>query len=310
MIQIDNVVSFAERVVSPDGDMVYPMQFINLMSPVGVHHNHKYWELELTLDTDYLKDDTNPHSYWAYDLDVQDAVGVQPAIVCDDDFNSIEWFRVYIREGDGTQTRLTYTADRAADDDTLWCVGETSNFNNETGTRHQTKTFKFICLKEREKAYTAEVHNPGNAGYANEGPVKTMRIDNFAILADGVCTNVLSYEDDFVTQMTPQFIPNTFQGLDMKQDQHWRILTIVVDSESDIFDAYIDIITANTNIAANFYMESTLADGLGTQERWTYTSANSYMINRRDGNIDDDVARDTIEYQIITDCDRTVAVAP
>lgn len=302
MIQIDNVVSFADRVVSPDGDMVYPMEFINLFTPPGVHHNHKYWELEMVLDTDYLPDDTAPTQYWAEYLDVQDAVGVQPAIVCDDEFNSIEWFKVYIREGDGTQTCLTYSDE---DDDVLWCIGENSEFDNETGTTHQTKTFRFICLQERSKSYTAEVHNPGNAGYANEAPVKTMRVDNFT--RGNAATNVLRYSDEFVTQMTPQFMPNTFQGLDMKQDQHWRILTLVLDSESDILDAYIDITTANTVIPANFYVETTLADGLATTERWTYAGTVNYIISRREGTVHADVPRDTIEYRIITECCRTIS---
>ena len=50
-VAIENVVSFASRVVSPDGDLVDPLTMINAPNPAGVHQNHKYWELELTLDT-------------------------------------------------------------------------------------------------------------------------------------------------------------------------------------------------------------------------------------------------------------------
>jgi len=186
----------------------------------------------------------------------------------------------------------------------VWCIGETSNFNNEIGTRHQTTTFKFICYGERTTANSVVVHNPG----VLEEPVKYMRIDNFTIPAATALTHILRFEDEYVMNMIPQFMPNTFQGLDLKQDQKWRRLTVVVDSEGGAMDPYIDITTANTAIPINFYVEFTLADGAGTTERWTYnpTLANAYIINRLDGKIDDDVARDTIEYQIITPCNRSI----
>lgn len=300
-VEIENVISFADRVVSPDGDMIDPLLTINAFHPAGVHHNHKYWEMELVLDSDWLPDNTAPTAYWAYTQQVQAGVGASRAIKCNDDNDSIEWFKVYVREADGTQTKLTYADE---DTDVVWCIGETSQINNERGERHQPKTWRFICLQERSKAYTADTHTPG----ANEEAIKIMRCDNFTIGANS-CTNVLSFEDEFVMNMTPQFIPNTFQGVDMKQDQHWRVLTVVVDSETSIFDPYIDITTANSFIpAGNFYVEFTLADGAGTTERWAYTpgDTNAYIINRREGEIHADVPRDTIEYQLWTLCTKTV----
>ena len=294
------MVSFSYRVVSPDTDMVYPMKFINDRSPVGVHHNHKYWELEMVLDTNYLEDNTAPLEYWAYYLDVQGAG--ETAIACDGENDWIEWFKVYIREGDGTQTLLEFADE---DESVLWCVGEVTNINNENDTRHQTTTWKFICLQEVAKSYTAVVHNP----VAAEEPIKIMRIDNFTIVGEGSCTNVLRFEDEFIMEITPQFLPNTFQGVDVKQDQKWRKLTIVVDSVSDIFDPYVDITTANTIIPANFYVEFTLADGAATTERWTYSGGapqTSYILNRLEGVVDGDSERDTVEYQIITTCDRAI----
>ena len=107
-VEIDNVVNFSYRVMSPDTDMVYPMKFINDRSPVGVHHNHKYWELEMVLDTNYLETNASPLQYWAYYLDVQAGGGTETAIACDGENDWIEWFKVYIREGDGTQTLLEF----------------------------------------------------------------------------------------------------------------------------------------------------------------------------------------------------------
>lgn len=286
--------------MSPDTDMVDAALFINDRSPVGVHHNHKYWEMEMILDTDYLPSSAAPTAYWAYTQQVKTGVGASRAIKCDAENSDIEWLKVYIRESDGTQTLLTYANAEAGK---VWCIGEATNIDNETGVRHQTTTWKFICLGERTRTATAVTRTP----QANEIASKTMRIDNFTIANSA--TNVLRFEDEHIMNMTPQFVPNTFQGLDLKQDQKWRVLTVVVDSETDIFDAYIDITTANTIIPANFYVEFTLADGAGTVERWTYSGGSpqmSYILNRNFGRVDDDVQRDTLEYQIITTCNRAV----
>ena len=304
------MVSWADRVVSPDGDMVYPMLYINQLLYPGVHHNHKYWEMEMVLDTNYLEDSDFPLLYWQTDLQVQVGDAGSRAIKCgvtaENDF--IEWLKVYVRESDGSQTCITYAPGGVLAANLVWCIGETSSFNNEIGTRHQTFTFKFICFGERTTANSTETHNPGD----NELPVKYMRIDQFVIPGATALTHVLRFEDDYVMNMTPQFMPNTFQALDLKQDQKWRRLTVVVDSEGGAMDPYIDITTANTPIPIDFYVDFTLADGLGTVERWTYnpTEANAYIINRLEGKIDDDVSRDTIEYQIITPCNKTIEHNP
>lgn len=298
-VQIDNVVSFADRVVSPDGDMVAPLTMINAVFPAGVHHNHKYWEMEMVLDTDYINDTGTMTNYWAYHQQVQAAVGASRAIICNGDNNYIEWFKVIIRESDGTQTRLTYANQTS---EIVWCIGETSEFNNETGTPHQTTTFKFICFGERTKDYKAAAPWWTRTG-TTEANVKYMRVDSVTINAL-TATNILRFSDDFIMNMTPQFVPNTFTGQDLKQDQHYRILTTVVDSENAIFDPYISVTAANAVIpAGNIVVVFTLADGAGTARTWTYTSAVKYVINRREGEVHHDVLRDTIEYQVIIACD-------
>jgi len=135
-----------------------------------------------------------------------------------------------------------------------------------------------------------------------------MRIDDVRLGAN-ICTNVLRFRDEYAMQMTPQFIPNTFEGLDLKQDQKWRLLTVVVDSETDIFDTYFNVQAVNAVIAPNLIVNFTLADAAGGTRSWTYSGGTpemTYILNRREGNISDDLPRDTIEYQIITTCDRAV----
>ena len=141
---ITNVLYFSSRVVSPDGDMVDPMTRINDFNPGGVHHNHKYWELEFALDTDWLETVGTPVSRWAYTQNVN-AANTLPAIDENGDNIPIEHFLVNIREHDGTATVLTY-ADTIAN--VLICTSEISEFSNEDGTPHQTVTFRFICLQD------------------------------------------------------------------------------------------------------------------------------------------------------------------
>lgn len=143
-VTITNVLYFAERVVSVEGDMVTALSMINDYVPGGVHHSHKYLELELCLDTDWLTDTTDRNTRWAYTQNVN-AANTLPAIDEDGANTAIEYFQVNVREYDGTATVLTY-AD--VDANVLWCTGETSEFSNEDGTPHQTVTFRFICLQD------------------------------------------------------------------------------------------------------------------------------------------------------------------
>lgn len=143
---ITNIVSFSERVISPDGNLVDPLSVINVVLPSGVHQNQKYWELELVLDTDWLPDTAAPTSYWARTQKVN-AANTLPAIVDNGENTAIEYFVASIRRSDGVVRTLTY-ANVATN--VLWCTGETTEVvNDETGTRHQTTTYKFICLQER-----------------------------------------------------------------------------------------------------------------------------------------------------------------
>lgn len=323
MIQINNVVNWADRIVSPDGDMLYPMQFINLSSPVGIHDNHKYWEMEMVLDTTYLINHANPHQHWAYYLDVQAVGAVQPAVRCGYNppaFNNypIEWLKVYVREGDGSQTELVYADE---DEGVVWCVGETAEFSNEEGERHQTITYRFICLQEKEKTHSAAgtwTRAEGTHGYPNEEPMKFMRINEVDFGGGEDFINILSFEDEFNMGMTPQFLPNIFQGQDVKEDQRWRVLTMIVDSETDVFEdvglggPFYGVTIPNVALP-DFQVEFTLVDGpqwvVGTQQVWEYTGGTnnvSYLLSRREGEINADIPRDTIEYTILTTCDRVI----
>uniref|UniRef100_A0A6M3MC77 Uncharacterized protein n=1 Tax=viral metagenome TaxID=1070528 RepID=A0A6M3MC77_9ZZZZ len=154
-VEITNVLYFAYRVVSVEGDMVTALSMINDYVPGGVHHSHKYLEMELCLDTDWLTDSTDRTTRWAYTQDVDAAAGVHPAIDEDGANPDIEYFLVNVREYDGAATTLCFTYDAPNNygaTNVLWCTGETSEISNEDGTPHQTVTFRFICLQDVVRA--------------------------------------------------------------------------------------------------------------------------------------------------------------
>ena len=99
---------------------------------------------------------------------------------------------------------------------------------------------------------------------------------------------------------TPQFVPNTYQGVGLKQDEKYRVITIILDSESNIFDNMIAIIAAQAVALTDFEVDLVMDDTAGTTETWAYTPvASIYMSNRKEGRIDEATGRKTIEYEFI-----------
>ena len=133
-----NIVSFADRLVSPDDTHVDPITIINYAVPRGVHQNQKFYEMDLVLDS---------HNHEAfYGQQVQALVAASRAIRQGQDNNFIEYFRVYIRESDGATTYYTYESG------SVWCVGETHEISNERGEQHSGMcTYSFVCLGTRSR---------------------------------------------------------------------------------------------------------------------------------------------------------------
>ena len=283
------MVYFAERVMSPDGDLVEQLSMINSWNPAGVHQNHKYWELELCLDTNWYPTSAFKQRYWAYFQDV-DGTG-NPAIDENGRNYNIEYFVVHVREHDGTYTDLTYANTHT---NVLWCTGETSEFSNETGERHQKTTFKFICLRERDRA-----NGVAPSVDAGEGAGMVKRI-NTVREGGANAVNILRFKEDFVMRMTPQFVPNTYQGVGLKQDEKYRVITVTVDSETTIFDNMLEITDENDPAGTDFLATFQMDDAAGTVETWAYQPGSTYMTNRREGRIEDNATRSTIEYEFLS----------
>ena len=145
--------------------------------------------------------------------------------------------------------------------------------------------------------------------------IKILYIEDINTVA-GICTNVLSFTEEHIMEITPQFVPNYFPGVDVKQDHKWWILTFVIDSETDIFDGAFAVTAANTFLGGIFYVEFILAGATGIpgvtarRERWTYTPARAWVINRNEGKVDMDAERNTTEYQILIYGTRVITWPP
>jgi len=156
-------------------------------------------------------------------------------------------------------------------------------------------TFTFICLQERLRANDVIPVPEG----APQGVGKIKRINN--VRTGGVdAVNILSFKEDFVMRRTPQFVPNTYQGVGLKQDEKYRVLTVVVDSETDVFDSMMNIIAAQAAAGTDFLADFAMDDTAGTVETWTYEHAKTYMSKREEGRINEATGRETIEYTFIS----------
>lgn len=130
------------------------------------------------------------------------------------------------------------------------------------------------------------------------GPIKLKSIASVA--ANVVTTtNVLTFADELVMNITPQFVANYFPGVDVLEKAKFRRLTIVLDSDDTLFD--LDYFVAQTNITVATTIVATFleADGLGTTETWTYELAESWVEKKELGRIENGARRNTFEYVIL-----------
>ena len=135
-----------------------------------------------------------------------------------------------------------------------------------------------------------------------------IRIDSVRTPA-GTATNILSFDDDYIMQNDPRFVPNTYEGVGMKFDHEWHELTIIFDSDTDIFDNYIDDDGTNPFIPSFIVDFQVVIVGTQTQvtERWTYTTNQTWVMERNDGKVEEGQERQPFEYRLLAYGDRTIS---
>ena len=131
-----------------------------------------------------------------------------------------------------------------------------------------------------------------------EGPVRLKNIVS-VVFGGNTAENILTFKEEHVMNITPQFIPNTFQGVDVLQRSKWRELTIVLDTENTMFHAFFSVEAANTLINTPIVVTFDVADGAGTTETWTYITDKSWITRKDFGRVEDEARRNTTEYKIL-----------
>lgn len=134
-----------------------------------------------------------------------------------------------------------------------------------------------------------------------------LRIDGITV-PTGTTTNIVSIREEHVMQNDPRFVPNTHEGVGMKWDHKWREIIVVFDSDTDLFDGYIDDDGPNLPIPT-FRIDMTMvvvATQAQVSERWTYHPNNVYVSDRPEGRITEGSERQTFEYHFLCYNGRTV----
>lgn len=215
---ITAIVSFGDRLISRDDGHVFPLNIINTVVPQGVHHNQKNYEMEFVLDS------FNYPAFYTQRVQAADvtARAIRQGVAND----AVEYFAVFIRESDGTETRYLYESGQ------VYVVGQTHDYTNERGNRHKPTTINLVCLGSRPDSSATFSGVP-------TGDLSHIRTD-LVTTPTGTATNILSVREEYVMQNNIRFVPNVYEGVDMKYDHEWREVFLTFDSDTDIFDAYID----------------------------------------------------------------------
>ena len=136
-----------------------------------------------------------------------------------------------------------------------------------------------------------------------------LRIDGVTV-PTGTTTNIVSIREEHVMQNDPRFVPNTHEGVGMKWDHKWREITIVFDSDTDLFDGYIDDDGPNLPIPT-FRIDMTMvviATQTQVSEVWEYCPDQVWVTDRPEGRIEEGSERKTFEYHLLAYGDKTVTI--
>lgn len=130
-----------------------------------------------------------------------------------------------------------------------------------------------------------------------------------ATTPSGFSMNIISLREEHVMQNDPRFVPNTYEGIGMKWDHKWREIILTFDSDTDIFDAYINDDGPNP-VIPTFSIRMTMviiATQTEVTETWTYCPSKIYVVDRPEGRIEEGSERQTFEYHLLAYDTKTVA---
>ncbi len=114
-----------------------------------------------------------------------------------------------------------------------------------------------------------------------------------------VSTNIIGFREEHVMNITPQFMPNTNQGLGFLQKAKWRNVVMTFDSDTNAFDPDWSIVADNTTLGTSFIATFVVSDAASTAETWTYQISKSYVSRREPGRIEDGAPRNTTVWAVL-----------
>lgn len=126
----------------------------------------------------------------------------------------------------------------------------------------------------------------------------------------GTSVNIVRIRDEPVMQNDPRFVPNTYEGIGMKWDHEWLEIILVFDSDTDIFDAYINEVGPNPAIPT-FRIDMTMvviATQTQVAETWEYHANQVWVTDRPEGRIEEGSERKTFEYHLLSYGNKTVTI--
>ncbi len=287
---IANLRRWSEKLVSPDGDMVRPIEVINTVAPVSVSHRHRYYVMEAELDSD------NVEAFTTQQVESGDAAS---RAMRDGALNDpVGYFVVQFKDTAGGNVSHTFEAGK------VYLVGGRGFCSNEHGTTSNSSIYSFLCYGTRTVGTT-------NLSTAVATDRKLTGITN--VTCNGAAsTNILSVEWEYLTDIQPQFMPNVTAALGIKEwtGKYW-VLRVTTDTKTSIFDSYISDTGAGTVIPSLSVAYSAVKyDGTIQTETHTY-EANKCYISRVDPAVEArwQGERNPVTYEIICIGTRSVVDA-
>jgi hypothetical protein len=256
---IGNIRRWSEGLISPDGDMVRPIEVINTVPPVTVGHRHRYYTMEVELDSDNVEAFT--------DQQVENGDASSRAMRDGALNDPIGYFVAQFKSTASANISHTFTSGK------VYLVGAKGFCSNEHGTGANSTIYNFLCYGSRTVGTT-------NLTEAISTDRKLTGITK--VTCNGVdSTNILGVEWEYVTDLQPQFMPNLTAAIGVKEwsGKYW-IIRVTTDTKTSIFDSYISDSGAASALPT-FIVTYSAVKADGTQQTETHTyEANKVYVSR------------------------------
>ena len=248
-----NVLRYSDRLVSLDNDLLKPVETFNAVQPVTVGHAHRFWQVELQLDTD------NASAFETQQVTSGDAAS--RALKSSAANSSIGYLVAQFKDTAGNNVSHSFEAAKT------YLTYAKGICSNEHGVQWNPSTYRFICVGSRTVGTT-------NLSVADSTQIKYTGVNKVTVNGSDV-VNVLSVEWEFLADIMPIFVPNTYTGLGVKEwtGKYW-VLRVTTDTKTDAFDSYINQTGANAVIPTLSVLYNTSAGGTATH---TYEASKSYI---------------------------------